>query len=193
MSETTSTTLSSDDLLLAFDLAPVGLCVSRERVIQRCNEAFSAMFGYASPEDLASCPLARLYPSAEEGIRTGEQAYPQLQAHGIYSDERIMQHRSGQLFWCHVSGRSLDRKDPYACTVWMFEDISERRPVTAELTRRERDIAQHLVLGHSSKHIARQLGISPRTVEGHRARLMKKMGAASHTQMIALLVRVNQS
>ncbi len=33
------------DLTLAFDLAPVGLCVSRERMIQRCNAAFGTMFG----------------------------------------------------------------------------------------------------------------------------------------------------
>lgn len=182
------TALSSDDLLLAFDLAPVGLCVSRERVIQRCNEAFSTMFGYSSPDLLTGCPLARLYPSEEEGMRIGDQAYPQLKAQGTYSDERIMRHHSGHLFWCHVSGRSLERLDPFACTVWMFEDISERRPVTVELTRRERDIACYLTLGHSSKHIARQLGISPRTVEGHRARLMNKMGARSHTEMIARLV-----
>ena len=37
--------LTHDDLSLAFDLAPVGLCVSRNRVIQRCNRAFGEMFG----------------------------------------------------------------------------------------------------------------------------------------------------
>ena len=187
MSEMPTPTLSSDDLSLAFDLAPVGLCVSRNRILQRCNQAFASMFGYQEPTDLEGYSLASLYPSEDEGAKTAEQVYPQLKAHGLYTDERIMRHRSGRLFWCHVSGRSLNPQEPYACVVWMFEDISKRRPVIAELTRRERDIAQFLVLGHSSKQIARQLDISPRTVEGHRARLMKKMGAASHTEMIARL------
>lgn len=180
-------TLSNDDLRLAFDLAPVGLCVSRRRIIERCNQAFAGMFGY-QPDELAGNSLASLYPSDEEGERIGEQAYPVLRAEGCYSDERIMRHRDGHLFWCHVSGRSLDRNDPYACAVWMFEDISARRPVTAELTARERDIAKFLAVGQTSKQIARQLEISPRTVEAHRARLMRKLGVSTHTEMIARLV-----
>jgi hypothetical protein len=47
---------------------------------------------------------------------------------GRNADERIMRHRDGRLFWCHVAGRSLDRDDPFECAVWMFEDISPRRP-----------------------------------------------------------------
>jgi len=176
-----------DDLQLAFDLAPVGLCVSRSRVIQRCNQAFAAMFGYEAHE-LAGRTLASLYPSEQEGERIGEQAYPVLRAEGCYSDERIMRHRDGTLFWCHVSGRSLDRSKPYACAVWMFEDISKRRPVTADLTAREREIAKFLSLGQTSKEIARHLGISPRTVEAHRARLMRKLQVRTHTEMIARLV-----
>lgn len=188
MAEAPSTVhFTHDDLQLAFDLAPVGLCVSRSRVIQRCNEAFASMFGYL-PAELAGCELATLYPSEQEGRRIGEQAYPVLREEGCYADERIMRHRDGRLFWCHVSGRSLHRDDPFACAVWMFEDISQRRPVTADLTAREREIAKFLSLGQTSKEIARHLDISPRTVEAHRARLMRKLKVRTHTEMIARLV-----
>lgn len=47
------------------------------------------------------------------------------------------------------------------------------------LTNREREIMLLVVGGHSSKEIARLLGISHRTVEIHRSRLMEKMGVAS--------------
>lgn len=47
------------------------------------------------------------------------------------------------------------------------------------LTPRERDVLNGLVEGHSNKVIAYDLGISPRTVEIHRANLMQKLGVAS--------------
>jgi DNA-binding CsgD family transcriptional regulator len=70
----------------------------------------------------------------------------------------------------------------------MFEDISRRRPVTTSLTLREREIAQQLATGATSKQIARRLGISPRTVEAHRARLMKKFEATTNGELVARLV-----
>lgn len=174
-------------LQLAFDLAPVGLCVSRDRVVELCNEAFARMFGHEVGE-LIGQPLAPLYPSPDEFTHVGNMGLPVMRETGIYSDERIMRRKDGTLFWCHVAGRALDRADPFACAVWMFEDISTRRPVTTTLTRREREIAQQLVTGATSKQIARTLGISPRTVEAHRSRLMNKLQAATHGELVARLV-----
>lgn len=179
--------LSVDDLALAFDLAPVGLCVSRQRIIRRCNRTFASMFGY-HVEELIGETLASLYPSSQEFENVGTRGLLVMCETGFYSDERIMRHRTGSLFWCHVSGNSLDRNSPFACAVWMFEDISGRRPVVNDLTAREREVAQFLVTGQASKQIARRLGISPRTVEAHRARIIKKLGVTSHTEMIARLI-----
>ena len=176
-----------DDLELAFDLVPVGLCLSRDRTIQRCNEAFGAMFGH-EPASLEGQSLECLYPSRAEFEHIGAQGLPVMQRTGRYSDERIMRHRSGRLFWCHVAGRSLRRDEPFACAVWMFEDISSRRPVVVELTVREREIVRQLAAGYSTKEIARALEISPRTIEGHRARIMRKVGARSASELIARLV-----
>lgn len=174
-------------LRLAFDLSPVGMCVTRERIVQLCNEAFGRIFGYA-PDELVGHPLEPLYPSHDEYVHIGNLGLPVMRATGTYSDERIMKRRDGTLFWCHVVGRAVDRATPFAQAVWMFEDISARRPMSADLTLREREIAQQLVLGGTSKQIARALGISPRTVEAHRARLMRKLGAANHGELVARLV-----
>ncbi|MDY0106869.1 MAG: helix-turn-helix transcriptional regulator, partial [Giesbergeria sp.] len=85
-------------------------------------------------------------------------------------------------------GRGLDRADPFAHAVWMFEDISQRRPVCTDLTVRERQIAQLIVTGATSKQIARRLTISHRTVEAHRGRLMRKLGATSTGELVAMLL-----
>lgn len=52
------------------------------------------------------------------------------------------------------------------------------------LTQREREILDLVRLGHSSKEIARSLGISPKTVEFHRANLLRKHEARSTVELI---------
>ena len=52
------------------------------------------------------------------------------------------------------------------------------------LTAREREIFDHVVQGHSNKLIGATLGISSRTVEAHRARLMRKMRVGSLAELL---------
>lgn len=174
-----------------FQHAPVGMCVSQHRVIHACNDALATMFGY--PKDaLSGQSFAILYPSYAEFERTGARIVPIMNAKGYYSDERIMKRANGQLFWCHVSGRALRTDDPHAAGIWTFEDLSEKRPVTAALTPREREIAAMLVDGKTSKAIARRLGLSPRTIEMHRARLMRKFAATTASELINRLLGVSR-
>ena len=54
------------------------------------------------------------------------------------------------------------------------------------LTPRERDVLEGLVRGHPNKTIAYDLGISPRTVEVHRANLMQKLEVASLSEALRI-------
>jgi two-component system response regulator FixJ len=56
------------------------------------------------------------------------------------------------------------------------------------LTPRERDVLEQLLVGHPNKIIAFELKISPRTVEIHRANLMKKMRADSLSQLVRMTI-----
>jgi len=175
------------DYQMIFQHAPVGMCVSLDRVIQRCNEALAEMFGYPVAR-LGGQSFSVLYPTMDEFLRTGERIVPIMNARGRYSDERIMRRSDGELFWCHVTGRALDPHQPLGAGVWTFEDVSEKRPVTAQLTPREREIAALLVEGKTSKVIARDTGLSPRTVEMHRASLMRKFSASTSSELVHKLV-----
>jgi PAS domain S-box-containing protein len=182
---------SGIDYQLAFEMAPVGLVLSRNRSIVDCNQHLCDMFG-ASREQLVGQSFLVLYPSAAEYERIGARMIPILNARGLYADDRIMKRadgrNKGETFWCHVTGRALNRDAPHESGIWSFEDLSSRRPVTAELTAREREVAAHLMDGLTSKEIGRALIISHRTVEIYRARLMRKYRASTTADLVHRLM-----
>ncbi|VCU69561.1 Tetrathionate response regulatory protein TtrR [Pigmentiphaga humi] len=169
---------------LAFDLAPIGLLVTRDRVIERCNRAFVEMFGY-SRQQLLGQTTEMLYPSHAEYEDIGARGVRSMLAEGVHRDERIMIHRNRELFWCAVSGHPVDPAHPYACAIWAFEDMRPRRPVRMALTPREREISALIVAGWTSKQIAKNLNLSPRTVETYRLRLMRKLEARTVGELIS--------
>ena len=58
----------------------------------------------------------------------------------------------------------------------------------ALLSQREREVLSHLMAGRPNKQIARELGLSPRTVEAHRARLMERLGVGSFAEAVRIAV-----
>ncbi len=179
------------DYRTAFEQAPIGLMLSRERLVTDANALALAIFG-AGRAQLVGRSFEQLYPSTGEFERTGERIAVQLDARGWYADDRVMKRlggaQAGELFWCHVSGRALEPARPHAAGIWAFEDLSSRRRLRVELTPREREIAALLIDGLTSKLIGRRLAISPRTVDVYRARLMRKTGAATTPELVHKLL-----
>ncbi len=179
------------DYRIAFEQAPIGLVLSRDRRIVDWNLHLLAMFG-AGHAELVGRSFELLYPTAAEFERTGVRISASLDATGRYSDERVMKRvggeRAGELFWCHVSGRALDPAHPHAAGIWAFEDLSSRRVLKVDFTAREREISALLIEGLTSKLIGRRLNISPRTVDVYRARLMRKVGAVSTPDLVNKLL-----
>jgi PAS domain S-box-containing protein len=176
------------DFRTAFELAPIGLVISHQRTMMACNQQVLAMFRAGHPSQLAGRSFELLYPTQDEFERTGARIVASLDRRGLYADERIMKRLTGELFWCHVCGRALDPKQPHGAGIWSFEDLSARRKVSAELTTREREIAALLIEGLTSKRIGLKLGISPRTVDVYRARLMRKYGASTTPELVNKLL-----
>ncbi|MGL9619567.1 response regulator [Bradyrhizobium sp. U531] len=68
--------------------------------------------------------------------------------------------------------------------------VETRAPAPADdfktswrLTRREQEVLDHLLAGSTSKIIGRKLNLSPRTVEDHRASIMRKAGVKTIAQL----------
>ena len=184
--------LAALDYRNAFDLAPVGLVLSRQRQMIDCNQELLAMFG-AERAQIIGSSFEILYPTANEFERIGLRIAAQLDSAGRYADERVMKRldgaQAGELFWCHVSGRALDPQQPHKAGIWAFEDLSSKRMLTVDLTPREREVAALLIQGLTSKGVGKRLAISPRTVDVYRARLMRKYNAATTTELVHKLLQ----
>jgi FixJ family two-component response regulator len=80
-----------------------------------------------------------------------------------------------------------------AVNAWQNLD-QEDRAVTRDfqgherLTRREWDVLERIARGASNKEIGRELGISRRTVEVHRARIMEKVGAKNAADLMGIVL-----
>jgi len=61
-------------------------------------------------------------------------------------------------------------------------------PGREPLTRREREVLEQFASGASNKEAGRHLGISPRTIEDHRANIMKKLGARNAADLIRIVM-----
>lgn len=72
------------------------------------------------------------------------------------------------------------------------EAAEQVRTRIGTLTQREQEIMSLLVTGHSNKSAARELSISPRTVEVHRARVMQKMEARNLAELVRMSVLINR-
>ena len=71
-------------------------------------------------------------------------------------------------------------------------EIRERQRLVASrlamLSRREREVMDRVVEGKPNKWIAKELGISVKTVEAHRARMMGKLDVSSVAELVRLSV-----
>ncbi|WP_296262332.1 MULTISPECIES: LuxR C-terminal-related transcriptional regulator [unclassified Pseudomonas] len=174
---------------LAFQVSPAPHVITGNRRMLDFNEAFLSLFGYER-HDLAEQLILKLYPSRADYQAIGERSLSWLRnAHnGAYSDERFMQHRSGEVFWARANGYTLTPDDPFLLMVWHFERMDRTFRPTVNLTPREREISAHIVNGLTCKEVARKLCISHRTVEVHRARLMKKLQARNSAELVSRII-----
>ena len=66
-------------------------------------------------------------------------------------------------------------------------------PGREPLTRREREVLEQFTAGASNKEAGRTLGISPRTIEDHRANIMKKLGARNAADLIRIVMTASRT
>lgn len=83
--------------------------------------------------------------------------------------------------------RDTLRQDVHVGAVQAGRRLVEIRGFS-QLTPREREVLQLITNGQSNKEAGRELGISPRTIEVHRARVMEKLGAKNTADLMRIVL-----
>ncbi len=174
---------------LAFMESPAPLLITSNRLVRDCNKAFAALFGYERDELIGALVL-KLYPTTVDFERVGARCFNWLKTHTVYEDERFMQRKNREIFWASSRGATLTPEAPFKLIVWNFERIGLAPAKTPELTPREREISSYIVNGMTSRETAEALKISHRTVELHRARILKKLDAKNAADLVSKIIEI---
>ncbi|HEX8643996.1 MAG TPA: LuxR C-terminal-related transcriptional regulator [Allosphingosinicella sp.] len=159
---------------------------------------FSAMLGQLQPApvllsmDLA--PEGAAFAVLEEMVATGRH-WPVV-AFGANPDMRtaVEAMKRGAIDFLTRPVATLDLGDALAGALALLDDIRDEEALRADaqariacLTPRESEVANSLIGGLGNKSAAHRLGLSVRTVEMHRARLLRKLGVRSLAEAASLI------
>jgi len=127
--------LASEEQAAMFESATLGIAFIKDRVIVRCNGKLNELFGLASEEHIGQSTRI-WYPDDDAYAAGGGNVYEALKRGETHQREQLLQRKDGTRFWCRLSGRAIDASDLSRGTVWMLEDITERRRAENELKER---------------------------------------------------------
>src|SRR6185503_12535459 len=127
--------------------ASIGIAFTRERRFFLTNPKFAEMFGYG-PEELIGQLGEVVYPSRESYAALGQIAVPILSAGRQLDLEWEMRRKDGATFLCRMIAKAIDPQNTQSGTVWIVEDVGEKRRQADEVTRLLRE--QEAILGTAS-------------------------------------------
>ena len=130
--------LRMNELNTILDNSTVGIVLVRHRKQVWVNQRMAEMFGYEMAQAIGRS--TRMYYASNEDYEAfGVQQYALLYQGLRPSVELSMVHRDGHTLWIHMSGQGIDRAHPDEGSIWVLQDISERKLVEAELLRAKDD------------------------------------------------------
>ncbi len=117
---------AEDSLRAVFKAAPVGLAITKDRVLQNVNEAWCDIYGYSESEIIGHT-TRKLYENEGEYERVGRALYPQLPERGIASVQTKHLRRDGTFRDIVVTTAPLRSEGPSLEAVVVVEDITDRK------------------------------------------------------------------
>ncbi len=169
---------------LTLEDIPLPAVIGSFRIMKACNAAYCDLFGYDAAE-LIGKSFSMLYDNRSDFIDNGFISEHQVRQHLNYVNERVMRKADGTRFWCKVRGRAIASGRTISRVLYCVEEIS--RPadrMSGAITHRQRQILALVSQGRSNEEIGLELGISRRTVEAHRAKLMRELGVKNAAELM---------
>lgn len=142
------------------------------RVHAECPRTVICVFSLHEDERMVGDAIAagaRAYVGKSESAGRLVEALEALERHEVYFSPRIAEALARAL----VRARCPDQGDPSS----------------GPITDREREVTQLLVQGLGTRAVAMRLGIAPKTVDTHRAAVMRKLGLTSMADLVRYAIR----
>ena len=139
--------------------------ISDGKVLE-CNELMAKLMGYESRRQCLAVAYSTEYADPESRSELIKLLKEKGQVDNFELNTKKI---NGQLLWLKISAKIYPEKDYLEGALW---DIT----ISKILTETENKILGLIMQGKSSKEIAFQLKRSVRTIEGHRAHIMQKLG-----------------
>ena len=136
---------------IILDNSTVGITFVRNRIQEWANPRMAELFGIPL-ERLQNISTRILYPDDASFDMVATQAYPLLARGQKAALEAEMRKGDGSTFWCRLEGQALDASDPNGSSIWIWEDITERKRAKEQLQQLTR--MQSVILDNSTVGIA---------------------------------------
>jgi len=115
--------------------ASIGITLTREQVFVQVNRLVEEMFGWPAGS-LVGQHGSVVWPSQQDYAAIGAEVGPRLAAGEQIEIERQMRRKDGSQFLCRILAKAVDPNHPSrGGTIWIMEDITERRRVEAALAQ----------------------------------------------------------
>ncbi len=125
--------VANADLSAIFEGAPIGIAVTKDRVVLRCNRAMEAMFGLEPGEAIGRTPQ-RFYTSLDGFEAMSDTEVLRLGDEGLKTGLEL-QRKDGSRFWARVTMRRHDSPRVAGAVLLMIEDISAEMVALEEIEK----------------------------------------------------------
>jgi PAS domain S-box-containing protein len=161
--------VSGEEQSAILESATLGIAFIKDRIIMRANSKLDELFGFAREEQVGQ-PTRIWYPDDESHAAVGG-VYEQLRRGETHQREQELRRKNGELFWCRMSGRAVQAGDLSQGTVWMLEDVTERRRADEEIKEARQkaeeatELVRHVFGRYVSEEVAESLLRAPEALD----------------------------
>jgi len=125
-----------DEQKIILDNIGVGVLFAIYRKVVWASNGLARMMGYSIEEVLAK-DTSMFYPDRKSYEKIGKDGYSAIARGEVYTGEIPMKRKDGSLIWCHLVGQAVNPDNPDDGSIWLLEDVTQRRQLEEALRKSE--------------------------------------------------------